>query len=494
MKKIIYKSSLLLLLVTACSCNKWLDLKPRDGITRAAFWKTKEDIQAAVAGCYTSLLAAPPTAGDKSLTEYLFMYGEFRADMIDAGPSATTEEKDVFDVNIVPSSSLTSWATFYRTINFCNTVLDYAPSVKSSDPTLTDAQLNAFISEALTLRAMMYFYLVRNFKDVPLKLTSSSKDTDLEQLTKSSAAVVLAQIINDLKKSESMAVTSYGSTVSDKGRVNKFTINALLADVYLWMDNYSGCLEECNKIISSQRFAMQNANGSWYTNVFYNGSSTETIFEFNNQLATGATNNVFYNLLVRSTKRFIASSYVGSDVFMPDDVDPDRRFDIRADNFYRSADLTIVKYGVENPSYVNWQVYRISDILLMKAEALAMTNAGPEAIAIIDEIRLKRTAVTATAETPDPADPDAICDYILKERSREFAFEGKRWYDLLRIAKRDNYRRINVLLNMVARTVSPALQQSAIVKFRDVNSHYLPISEFEIFADPKLIQNPFYTK
>lgn len=494
MKKIIYKSSLLLLLVTACSCNKWLDLKPRDGITREAFWKTKEDIQAAVAGCYTSLLSAPPTAGDKALTEYIFMYGEFRADMIDPGPGSTTEEKDIFDNNIVSSNSLSSWATFYRTINYCNTVLDFAPAVKTSDPTLTDAQLNAYLSEALTLRAMMYFYLVKTWRDVPLKLTSSSKDTDLEDLPKTSGKVILEQIVSDLKKAETMAVTTYGSTVIDKGRTTKFTINALLADVYLWMDNYTGCLAECAKIIDSQRFAMQGANGSWYNNVFYNGSSTETIFEFNNQLNTGATPNVFYNLLARSTRRFTGSNYLLTDVFVPDDVDPDRIFDIRADNFFRSGDLTIVKWGTENPSYVNFQVYRITDVLLMKAEALAMTNAGPDAIAIINDIRLKRNAVTATSETPDPGDPDGIVDYILNERAREFAFEGKRWYDLLRIAKRDNYRRISILLDMVARTVTPALQQSAVTKFKDVNSHYLPIRENELFSDPKLIQNPFYTK
>jgi hypothetical protein len=291
-----------------------------------------------------------------------------------------------------------------------------------------------------------------------------------------------------------MAVTSYGTSLVDKGRVTKYTVNALLADVYLWMNNYPACLEQCAKIIDSQRFAMQNPNGAWYDNVFYNGSSTETIFEFNNKTSV---NNIFYSLLVQSNKRFTSSIYVTTDVFPPDDVDPDRFFDIRADNFFRSGDNTIVKWGTENPSFVNFQVYRITDIMLMKAEALAMTKTpitGQDAINIINEIRLKRNAVTVTAQTPIADDPDGICDYILSERSREFAFEGKRWFDLLRIAKRDNYKRIDILTDMVGRTVSPQLQQSAITKFRDVNSHYLPISDSEIFADPLLIQNPFYPK
>ncbi|MNT78170.1 SusD family protein [compost metagenome] len=101
---------------------------------------------------------------------------------------------------------------------------------------------------------------------------------------------------------------------------------------------------------------------------------------------------------------------------------------------------------------------------------------------------------TVTLPSLNTSDPDGICDFILEERAREFAFEGKRWYDVLRMSKRDNYRRINILLDMVSRTVSSAVQQSAMTKFRDVNSHYLPINDTELFADSKLVQNPFYTK
>ncbi|QIL38264.1 RagB/SusD family nutrient uptake outer membrane protein [Pedobacter sp. HDW13] len=491
MKRSIYSVVVVMMLIMSSSCKKWLDTQPRDGITRQGFWKTKEDIQAAVAGCYASLLLAPPGNNDRALTEYIFMFGEIRADMIDQGPGSLNDEKDIFDVNITPSNSLVKWSAFYRTINFCNTVLDNAPAVRNADPTLTAEQLNAYLSEVLALRSMMYFYLVKSFRDVPLKLTATTKDTDLQDLPKTAAATILTQIVGDLKKAEAGAVTTYGNSVTDKGRVTKFTINALLADVYLWMDNYEGCITECNKIINSQRFAMQNAGALWYFNVFYNGSSTETVFEFNN---TTSVNNIFYNLLVAPKKRFLAAPYLSSDVFTPDDVDPTVFYDVREEAFYRASDFSIVKWGTENPSFVNWQAYRITDIMLMKAEALAQTGLGADAIAIVEEIRLKRKAVAITAQTPDPADKDGICDYILSERSREFAFEGKRWYDILRMAKRDNYKRLDIMLNMVAQTVSPAVQQSAINKFRDINSHYFPIPETEIFADPQLVQNPFYTK
>jgi hypothetical protein len=134
MKNILYSTCLVMMLVMSSSCNKWLDLQPRDGITRQEFWKTKEDVLAAVSGCYTSLLAPPPGIGDKSLLEYMFMYGELRADMIAGGPSITTEETDIINVNITQDNTTARWAAFYRTINYCNTVLDFAPGVKATDP------------------------------------------------------------------------------------------------------------------------------------------------------------------------------------------------------------------------------------------------------------------------------------------------------------------------------------------------------------------------
>jgi uncharacterized protein YkvS len=491
MKKIIYSAAVVMVLIMSSSCKKWLDTQPRDGITRQGFWKTKEDIQAAVAGCYASLLAPPPGVNERSLIENIFVFGEIRADMIDPGPGALNDETDIFNVNITQSNSLSRWNAFYRTINFCNTVIDNAPSVREIDPTLSVEQLNAYLSEVLTLRSLMYFYLVKSYRDVPLKLTATTKDTDLQDLPKTSAAAILTQVVNDLKKAEAGAVTTFGNTVTDKGRVTKFTVNSVLADVYLWMDNYEGCIQECNKVINSQRFALQSAASSWYFNVFFNGSSIETVFEFNNK---SSVSSPLFNALGRSPKRFLASSYLGSDVFIPDDVDPTRFYDIREEAFYRGSDLAVVKWGTDAVTFINWQVYRISDLMLMKAEALAETSRGAEALALIEEIRLKRGAVVATSQTVDPGDKDAISDYILAERAREFAFEGKRWYDLLRIAKRYNYKRLDLLLNIVAQTVNPALQQSAITKFRDVNSHYFPIHEAELFADPQLVQNPFYTK
>jgi hypothetical protein len=499
LKKITIQIGIIVMLLAGVSCKKWLDLQPPDGITGAAYWKTKEQVQASVTGCYASLLGSPN--GSRSLAELLFLWGELRADMLAATTFTVNEELDIMNVNILPTNSITNWRSVYQTINYCNTVIDFAPLVIGRDATFTQDALNKNIAEVKALRALMYFYLVRSFGDVPLKLKSTSSDKDVEQIPKTSKDSVLTQIIKDLNEAEPDAVVTYGDRASDKGRITKFSINAIQADVYLWMDNYAGCITACNKIINSNQFGLidgANAN-TWFNTLYVNGNSNESIFEFqfDNQ-----RQNTFYPLLGIASRHLIANPLVLTDFYSVDFVNP-LNIDIRGDGAAaRSTDNMIWKYsGLSNDNRTqrastqysaHWFVYRYADILLMKAEATNQLGNGQEAIDLVTRIRNRATALAITNTNPGPGDKDGVADFILAERSREFAFEGKRWYDLLRNAKRDNYRRLNILLQMVANTVPPDRQQSAIAKFQDKNSHYLPIYYYELQTDRQLVQNPFY--
>jgi len=498
-KKLTITISCAIILISTNSCKKWLDLKPQDGITGAEYWQTKEQVQASVNGCYASLLGSPN--GSRSLAEILFLWGELRADMLAATTFTNTEELDIMNVNILPTNSITNWRSLYQTINYCNTVIDFAPQVLGRDQTFTKDALNKSIAEVKTLRALMYFYLVRSFGDVPLKIKATSSDQDIEQIPKISKDSVLNQIVKDLSEAEPDAAYTYGDRASDKGRITRYTINAIQADVYLWMEKYSETVAACNKIINSNQFGLIDGTNAtnWFNTLYVNGNSNESIFEFqfDNQ-----RQNTFFNLLGAANRHLTASPTVLLDYYNVDFVNP-LNIDIRGDGASaRSTDNMIWKYsGLSNDNKTqrastaytaHWFVYRFADILLMKAEAQNQLNNGQDALDLITKVRTRAAALAITNPNPGPTDKDGIANFILDERAREFSFEGKRWYDLLRNAKRNNYQKLNILLEMVANTVPADRQQSAIAKYKDKNSHYFPIYFYELQTDKNLMQNPFY--
>ncbi|MES2329317.1 MAG: RagB/SusD family nutrient uptake outer membrane protein [Bacteroidota bacterium] len=495
-KRITYLVSFLCAVVLLSSCKKYLDLQPQDGITRQEYWKTKENIQAALTGCYASLLGDPANK-DKPLAEYLFMWGETRADMIAPGLGITNDELDVMNVNTLTTNSLAKWTAVYRTINYCNTVTDFAPGVLALDNTLTQAQLNAYLAEARALRALMYFYLVRSFRDVPLKLTSTSSDEDLQQLPKTSADTILNQIEKDLAFADSNVVFSHSNATYDKGQITKYTVKTIQADVYLWRDKYQLASDACDYVINSQKFGLIAGNDSWFNTMYYKGNSNETILEF--QFDQQKLNS-FYGMFTTSKARYYASPNVMDNVFTIDYINDFK--DLRGEGAsVRTNDNAIWKYlGItynqirpSDQSYAHWFVYRYADVLMMKAEALNQIGGrGAEALALVNQIRLRGKALAQTNTNPSPADQAGMADYILQERAREFAFEGKRWYDVLRNAKRNNFARFDLLTTMLTKSVAPNRLQSAINKYKDYNSLYFPIYFYELQVNPNLIQNPYY--
>jgi hypothetical protein len=496
-KRVIYTSILVLTLVFSTSCNKYLTLYPQDGITRQEYWQNKEQIQAAVIGVYSSLLA-DPAAKDRQLAEYLFLWGELRADnVVSSGANISNDELDMLHDNILPTNSIAKWSAVYRTINLCNTVLDFAPNVLALDNTLTQDKLNSYLGEALTIRSLMYFYLVRTFGDVPLKLKSTSSDTDIQQLPKTKQADVLAQIVKDLATAEKTTAFTYGDKASDKGRITRYTVYSLEADVFLWMDNYNDCITACDKVINSGQFGLVPGDSGFFSTLYYNGNSAESIFEF--QFDIQALNS-FYTMFQQKA-RFLAAANVMDNVFTLDYFD-DTNYDHRGRFVSVNANTSqIWKYiGVSgdrtfrsvDQSYAHWIVYRYADILLMKAEAMAYVNRGDESLAIIQTIRDRSNALMATQETPSANDANGVAQYVIDERDREFAFEGKRWFDLLRFAKRNNYANLGVLIQASTLNIPGNLQQSAGIKLKDVNSLYLPLPFNEVLSDPNLVQNPFY--
>ncbi|PHR90491.1 MAG: RagB/SusD family nutrient uptake outer membrane protein [Leeuwenhoekiella sp.] len=494
-KRIIYPLVFILTLIVQ-SCDNYLDLKPEDGTVREEFWQTKEDVQAAVIGVYSSLLNNPPSERGLTLAEHLFMYGELRGGMVSPGPFAQDDQRDVLTTNILPSNSIANWSVFYRIINYCNTVIDLAPDVLEIDPTFTETQLNSYLSEVLAIRAYLYFTLARTFKDVPLKLEATLSDKQNFQIPASSQEEIFAQVIEDLQRAERLGVEEYATMPENKGRITKAAIQAMQTDVYLWTENYNEALTAANKVINSGKFDLVSSRTQWFNTVYAEGNSSESIFEFQ---YTPQNLNPFYSIFLQRPQ-YLAAPTVLEQVFGVDFDDPENK-DIRGERaslvpgtneIYKFTGLNRDVRKNLQESDTHWFVYRYADVLLMKAEALNELNRGAEALEIVSQIREAREAIQQTEEQLGPENKSGIRLYILAERARELAFEGKRWFDVLRNARKENYANIDILIGIALRSAPANQQQIITAKLQDPNSHYLPISENELITNKALVQNPFY--
>ncbi|HDR68541.1 MAG TPA: RagB/SusD family nutrient uptake outer membrane protein, partial [Bacteroidaceae bacterium] len=496
MKKSAYILTVCMSLALFTGCNEWLYLEPEDGIIRQEYWMSKEDVHASVMGCYASLLGNASSGQGYSIPELLFLWGEIRADMIYLSRS-NPDFRYIIYGDILPDNGICRWNAFYRTINYCNTVLEFAPVVMEIDPSFSEESLKIYQAEVRALRALMYFYLVRTFDEVPLKLTATKDDSEEFNIPKSSRSEILNQIKTDLEWAEQHAPITYGNLAADKGRITRYAINAIQADVCLWADQYNQCITACDKIINSGFYGLLENDDFWFTKLYVTGNSSESIFEL--QFSPEVL-NPYYRLFKDS--KYLRANAATIEEFFPSDPNalPDSA-DIRADgcSYKLSDNFTIWKYvgrnreeaKPSNESFSNFIIYRFAEILLFKAEALAQLGNTDEALQLVRLIR-RRAHASKASDLGLSTDKRSITEFILAERCREFAYEGKRWFDILRIAKRNKYENIDLIIEMVTRSAPAEKQLTVQNKYRDTLSHYFPIYYMELQANPALQQNNFY--
>jgi len=468
-------------IIPATSCENWLELIPPDGLVRDEYWKSKEDLEATLMGAYQTF------AG---LDEKLFLYGELRADMITVDNNAQNAERDISEGNIYPYNQLCDWSDFYVVINYCNNVLKYAPIIIEFDQTFTEYQMRGFKAEAVFLRSLAYFYLVRIFKDVPLVLEPSEEDDVDFFLPKSSDTEILRVIKEDLEEARYFVTDDYGSVEKNLGRATKGSFLALLAEISLWNFEYQDCIDYVNEI---EELGYLLLPGGKLFEIFYPGNSLESIFEFQFDESLDQSNSMWSYTYYRN------NNYLASDNAI-EILAPESSGEVlRGPVSLRSHDAMIWKFcgaasdgATFRPSSerasANWIVYRYADVLLMKAEALSQLEEFDEALVIVNSIRnrvlMNEIEIQSTAE--------AFEDAIINERAKELAFEGKRWFDLLRLGRRNNYARKSKLIEIIIEKV-PSTQKLVLAsKLTNPLGWYLPIQEDELERNSKLVQNPYY--
>jgi hypothetical protein len=479
---------IVLLPLLQLSCDNWLDMLPPNGLTREEFWQTKEDVEAVLMGAYSSF---------SKLDNLLFIHGEVRADLVTDDTNTDEAVRNMMNGNIYSDNWLSDWSDYYQVINYCNEVIKNAPAVKEIDKTFTDYQLQGFLSEAYFLRALAYFYLVRIFEEVPLVLEPSETDNTDFYLPKTSSDSILNYVTNDLLEARKYLSDNYLSLMEIKGRASKEACEALLADIALWQFDYEAVIEHVNNIILTDKIELM-PSARWFE-IFYPGNSLESIFEFQFDESQNQRNDL-YGLMNQNARNIDPSSRAlkmfarryADEPFRGEDIS------IRKNS---ETDFTIWKYVGQSPDgrttrsgiyqySANWIVYRYADVLLMKAEALSQLGRYTEALEILNEIR-QRAGVPAISL---PNSAQEYEDAILEERALELAFEGKRWFDLVRMGRRNDYARKDNLVSVIIQNVPSTQKRVLASKLTNPRGWFMPINKDELERNLNLVQNPYYNR
>jgi starch-binding outer membrane protein, SusD/RagB family len=452
MKNTIYIISLLYL-ISACNV---LNVEPEDAIPADKAFKNKAGIERGILGSYSEL---------QSLSYYgrsYYIFADLAADnLIHPIDATNTDYAEVDNNAILPENSAVSgiWASIYSSINTANNVIEKVPGMAD----MTDDEKNAALGELRFLRALNHFNLVNFFGPIPIKIKPTVGVKDLNA-GRDPVDSVYSQIIRDLRFAEQ----NINPSNSAKTRATKTAASALLARVYLYKKDYESAYAKANEVLAADTSLLKN-----YADIFAGDASAESIFEidFSEVDRNRIAENNFPKTL--NGRREVAPSDSIMNAFEPNDKR--KPASIAADTALIPHDSTTIpnfyadKYNDLSKGADNVIIIRRAELFLIRAEAEAH-RATPDITAIqndINKIRLRAglspTAVTSIEE---------LLAVIEHERWVEFAFEGQRWFDLVRTGR--------------AMQVLPAVTNINKTLFP------IPLSEIQTNKSPDMKQNEGY--
>jgi hypothetical protein len=532
------------ILVMASSCSDFLDIKPMDKMVMEDYWKTQSDVESTVLACYRAM-------EEDGFMERIILAGELRSDNVIVDESKLNTPAELVHINdltIKATNGILKWQDFYRVINYCNAILEFAPGVTEIDPNYTQGFMRAHLAEAYTLRALTYFYLVRIYRDVPYIDFHYKEDTQDFLIPQTSGDEILRLLTEQLDTAEKYAMMSWGyNSIWQKGRVTKNMVRILLADIYLWLGEYDKCIAACERIETNILTQEEwfNMNPDLVTGaelVFFNNktnmhnsfaqlfmfkNSWESIFELQFSVR-GKTNTKLKDLYYGADATRIghlAAAQIGEydeNKLFPKGEGEEAK-DIRGQTSYTPVFKAgnfpgfskIIKYFMIIRPYTegynvvemrnvdtdppNWIFYRVADVYLTKAEALVERNNAGDL-----ELALELVNITYLRSNPDGSPlirenystQELMRKLVFDERQREFLFEGKRWFDMVRMARKEDRAAGGKdshpeVLNYMTRkyTYNGDVIRS---KMMHTDALYLPIHADELINNKALKQNPYY--
>ena len=388
------------------SCEGSLDLEPKMYIPAEEAFSSRENVYAALIGCYDAL----------QLQHYygrnLVIIGDLASDNSQA-TGTKIEYYSIDENNLLADNILVEgiWQDIYTAVNRVNYLLYRLPSVEF----LSTAEREDIEGQLRFLRGLHYFNLVRLYGGVPLKIMPTLVASDDNYLARATREAVCERIVTDLDSAASL-ITNTGTDMATADAAR-----TLLSLVYLTNDEYAAAMNLAREVYDETGY-LETAYRDLFSTV--SEPSREILFyvDFNpndkNRLAEYHLPNTLGGRYENSPTPGLTSR-IGS---------TDKRKELVAslygDRYYTT------KYPDLVTGANRVLVLRAAELLFIEAEAAyhldSITNSG----LILDNINTIRHRAGLDSIAAFPA--GEIWNTLSREQQIEFAFEGKRWFELIR--------------------------------------------------------------
>ncbi|MFV0605340.1 MAG: RagB/SusD family nutrient uptake outer membrane protein [Niabella sp.] len=459
------------------SCGKdFLDVRPSDSTESSETINTLADAKVMTNGLMRTLI------GSSYLGRNFMLYADAKGgDLTIASQGRGLDNLYTFNHSVDAGSYSSFWSEIYNSILQANNIIAGINKLESEGTTI---DFSSYKGQALTLRAMMYFDLVRLYGEpytenkaaYGVPIVSTILDASAQPL-RNTVEDVYTQITSDLTAAESLLPKT-----KNNGYINYYGNKAIQARVYLTMGDFDKAYTAANEIITDGVYSLY-SNATWVDS-WSNQFGSESIFELTmaeNEGELGASSVGFYYL--RRGDENALGNFIASDYYLsrlnedPTDVrwgimTYDELSNTRMGACYKYVG-SVTKEGDGKGRFtaVNIKVIRLSEVYLIAAEA-ALKKTTPDkniAVTYLNAIR-KRAPAAASATVATITE-----DMVLNEKSKEMIGEGQRFFDMIRLNKSITFNDEHVGVTMAHRNKTID---------RSFYKTILPIGRDEINANP----------
>ncbi len=402
-------------LLTSFGCTEFLDPKPVASLIDDLALNESRDVPSVEIGLYAAFrgIAAPKVIAGDMTADMLIHIGTFNQ-------YREFSNKQITSTN---ASASALWGSIYRTIYVANFILERLPSV----PGVTEADRNEVTATAHFLRGYAYFVGLYTFGEIPITTTSDLESN--RNIPRSSVEDVLQFVKADYEAASGDALPEESVNA---GFISQYAVMAAKARLALYEEDWVTAEELTSQIIDSEKYTLVDD----FSDIVLTDFTDEAILEVGYTVSDdpGTDANFGLNDLFEGRREIIPSNQTV--VALNNDESGDR-FSTLSFNLSELGGVdngwSVAKYGTADEDNNNIIVFRLAEMYLIRAEARAQQNklfGGNGALNDVNALRTRANAAPAVANSREQ-----MLQVIERERLYELAYEGHRWYDLVRTGR-----------------------------------------------------------